>query len=67
MSMTPRTRFKWMGAYWSCSNEEWVDLNWRIEQDEPITMDRCRELTTKPKGVIHRLSDAMPRYEGAAR
>jgi len=56
-----------MGAYWSCNNEELVDLLWKIEKSEPITMDNCRELKFKPRGHITTLNDAMHRYEGAAR
>jgi len=67
MSMKPRRHFKWMGAYWSCSNEVWEDLNWRIENGKPITMDDCRELVYRPRGQVPTLKDTMPRYEGAAR
>jgi len=65
--METRVYFKWMGAYWSCNNEELVDLLWKIEKSEPITMDNCRELKFKPRGHITTLNDAMHRYEGAAR
>lgn len=52
MSMTRRKQFKWMNAFWSCSNEEWEDLNWRIETDRPFDMNNCRQLSDKPKGVL---------------
>lgn len=67
MSMKPRKQFKWMNAFWSCSNEEWEDLNWRIEKDMPFDMDNCRELVTRPKGVLVHLREKNNlRYEGAA-
>ncbi len=50
--MTSRKYFKWMGKYWSCSNERLEDLQYTIEQNKPFDMEDCRELAGRPKMTV---------------
>ena len=63
MSEFPRVHFQWMGSYWSCTSGEWDKLQECIDQNKPIELSGCRELKSKPLGVIRRLRDVCRRVK----
>lgn len=49
--------FRWMGAYWSCSPEVWEALQARYPNTQDDLIEKCKELKSRPKGIIKRYRD----------
>lgn len=42
-------RFKWMGAYWSCTPAKYQELLDCASNEQPIDMEGCKELRSRPR------------------
>ncbi len=65
----PIIHFHWMGAYWSCHEATWLQLQAAIESDQPFDLAALgiKELRSRPRRFVKLRDVQLSGQEGAAR